>query len=66
MRAVTKSLLPICFSLLITAVCLFAAAGRTDWWNAWVLLGLSFVSGLAFAIGRSPELSAERRNIKGG
>ena len=64
--AVVKPLVPVCFSLTITAVCLFVPAGRMDWSNAWVLLGLSLISGLAFTVGRSPELAAERRNIKGG
>ena len=61
-----KLLVSICFSLTITAVCLFGSAGRLDCSNAWVLLGLSFVTGLAFAVGRDPELAAERRNVKAG
>ena len=61
-----KTLVPICVSLAITAVCLFASAGRLNWSNAWVLLGLSFLAGLAFTVGRSPELAAERRHIKAG
>ena len=61
-----KSLVPVCLSLTITAVCLFGSAGRLDWSNAWVLLGLSFVAGLAFIVGRNSELAAERRNIKAG
>jgi protein-S-isoprenylcysteine O-methyltransferase Ste14 len=64
--AIVKPLFPICFSLAITAMCLFGAAGRMDWSNAWVLLGISLASGLAFTVGRSPELSAERRNVKEG
>jgi protein-S-isoprenylcysteine O-methyltransferase Ste14 len=61
-----KLLVPILFSLAITGGCLFGSAGRLDWSNGWVLLGLSLASGLAFTAGRSPELAAERRNIKGG
>jgi protein-S-isoprenylcysteine O-methyltransferase Ste14 len=61
-----KQLVSVCFSLTITAVCLFASAGRLDWSNAWVLLGLSLVTGLAFTVGRNPELAAERRNVKAG
>ena len=61
-----KSLAPICISLTITAVCLFASAGRLDWSNAWVLLGLSLGAGLAFTFGRDPELAAERRKVKAG
>ena len=61
-----KSLVSICISLAITAACLFVSAGRLDWTNAWVLLGLSLVTGLAFTVGRDPELAAERRNVKDG
>jgi protein-S-isoprenylcysteine O-methyltransferase Ste14 len=61
-----KPFVPIAISLAITAVCLFGPAGRLNWSNAWVLLGLSLVAGLFFTIGRSPELTAERRNIKAG
>ena len=61
-----KQLVSICISLTITAACLFASAGRLDWPDAWVLLGLSFLSGLAFTLGRDPELAAERRNVKAG
>ena len=61
-----RHVVPVCFSLTLTAVCLFGSAGRLDWSNAWVLLGLSLVAGLAFTAGRDPELAAERRNVKGG
>jgi protein-S-isoprenylcysteine O-methyltransferase Ste14 len=61
-----KQLISICFSLAITAACLFGAAGRLDWSNAWMLLGLSLLTGLAFTFGRDPELAAERRNVKAG
>ena len=61
-----KALVSICVSLALTAACLFGSAGRLDWWNAWVLLGLSLVSGLAFTLGRNPELAAERRNVQAG
>jgi protein-S-isoprenylcysteine O-methyltransferase Ste14 len=61
-----KQLFPVCLSLVITAVCLFGAAGRLDWAQAWVLLGLSLAAGLAFTVGRAPDLSAERRNVKAG
>ena len=64
--AAVKPLVPVFISLTITAACLFASARRLDWWNAWVLLGLSLVAGLAFTVGRSPELTAERHNIKAG
>lgn len=61
-----KSLLPVLFSLTLTAVCLFGSAGRLDWPNAWILLGLSLAAGVAFIAGRDPELAAERRNVKAG
>lgn len=61
-----KQLVSVCFSLAITAACLFGSAGRLDWSNAWVLLGLSLLTGLAFTVGRNPELAAERRNVKAG
>ncbi|MEI9973235.1 MAG: isoprenylcysteine carboxylmethyltransferase family protein [Ignavibacteriota bacterium] len=62
--ACVKPLVPICISLTMTAICLFASAGRMDWWNAWVLLGLSLLAGLAFTLGRDPGLAAERRNVQ--
>jgi protein-S-isoprenylcysteine O-methyltransferase Ste14 len=65
-HAVVKQLVSVCFSLTITAVCLFGSAGRLDWSNAWALLGLSLLTGLAFTVGRDPELTAERRNVKAG
>ena len=61
-----KQLASIGFSLALTAACLFGAAGRLDWRNAWVLLGLSLITGLACTAGRDPELAAERRNVKAG
>lgn len=64
--AYIKPLIPVGFSLTITAVCLFGSAGRLDWSNAWVLLGLSLITGLAFTVGRNPQLVAERRNVKAG
>ena len=57
-----KQTSPIFISLAITAICLFASAGHLNWPNAWLLLGLSFLTGLAFTLGRDPELAAERRN----
>jgi len=63
-----KRFLPIIFSLAITSACLFGAAGRLDWSNAWVLLGLNFAASLASSalLSRNPELLAERSNIKAG
>jgi protein-S-isoprenylcysteine O-methyltransferase Ste14 len=64
--AKVKHVVPACFSLSLTAVCLFGSAGRLGWSNAWVLLGLSLIAGLAFTVGLDPELAAERRNVKAG
>ncbi|MEO8597061.1 MAG: isoprenylcysteine carboxylmethyltransferase family protein [Candidatus Solibacter sp.] len=61
-----KRLVAACFSLTIMAICLFGSAGRLDWSNAWVLLGLSFAAGVAFTVGCDPELAAERRKVKAG
>ena len=63
-----KRFLPIVFSLAITSVCLFASAGRWDWPNAWVLLGLNFAASLASTalLSRSPDLLEERSNVKAG
>ena len=38
---------PVIFSLAITSACLFGSAGRFDWSNAWVLLGLSFAASIS-------------------
>ena len=67
MRApILKRFVLITFNLALTAVCLFGSAGRLDWSNGWVLLGLSFATGVAFTVvlWRNPELVAERANIK--
>jgi protein-S-isoprenylcysteine O-methyltransferase Ste14 len=55
-------------SLSITAVCLFCSAGRLNWSNRWVLVGLSFLTGVAATavVWRDPGLVAERRNLKAG
>jgi protein-S-isoprenylcysteine O-methyltransferase Ste14 len=66
--SILKRFAPLIFSLAITSVCLFGSAGRLDWSNAWVLLGLNFAASLASSIllWRNPELLAERSNIKAG
>src|SRR5690348_3913537 len=66
--SILKRFVPLIFSLVITSVCLFGSAGRLDWSNAWVLLGLNFAASLASSIlmWRNPELLAERSNIKAG
>src|ERR1051325_1365041 len=63
-----RRLIPIVFSLVITSVCLFGSAGRLDWWNAWLLLGLNFGASLTSMIlmWRNTELLAERSNVKAG
>jgi protein-S-isoprenylcysteine O-methyltransferase Ste14 len=57
---------PLAFSLAITGVCLFASAGRLDWLNGWVLLALSFATGVAFMACRSADLTEERSHVKPG
>ena len=66
--SIVRRSVPLIFSLTITSVCLFGSAGRFDWWNAWVLLGLSFGASVATTalLWRNTELLAERRNIKSG
>jgi protein-S-isoprenylcysteine O-methyltransferase Ste14 len=59
---------PLIISVATTGVCLFGSAGRLDWPNGWVLIGLSFLGALAatLVLIRNPELHAERRNFKAG
>lgn len=66
--SLVRRFVPLIFSLAITSICLFGSAGRLNWLNAWVLLGLNFLASVvAMAIlWRSPELLAERSNIKSG
>jgi protein-S-isoprenylcysteine O-methyltransferase Ste14 len=56
------------FSVAITSLCLFASAGRLDWWNAWVLLGFNFAASATTMVllWRNTELLAERSNVKAG
>ena len=63
-----KRLVGAMISLTVTAVCLFGSAGRLDWTNGWLLIGLSLLGGVAgtAAVWRDPELVAERYNIKAG
>jgi protein-S-isoprenylcysteine O-methyltransferase Ste14 len=63
-----RQFLPVVFSLAITSLCLFGSAGRLDWFNAWVLLGLNFAASVASTalLWRNPELRAERSNVKAG
>lgn len=65
---IVKRLVPVVFSLAITSLCLFGSAGRLDWSNAWVLLGLNFAASMASIalLWRNSELLAERRNVKAG
>jgi protein-S-isoprenylcysteine O-methyltransferase Ste14 len=63
-----KPFVPVLFSLAITSACLFGSAGRFDWPNAWVLLGLNLGASAASTalLSRNPDLLAERRNVKAG
>jgi len=66
--AILKKVFPLVFSLVLTSACLFGAAGRLDWSNAWLLLGLNFLASvMAMAVlERNSELRAERANPKAG
>jgi protein-S-isoprenylcysteine O-methyltransferase Ste14 len=66
--AIVKRVVPIIFNLAIMSLCLFGSAGRLDWSNGWLLVGLSFAGSVAatVVIWRDPGLVAERRNIKAG
>lgn len=63
-----KRSVPIVISQTVTAVCLFGAAGRLNWSNGWILIGLSFLAAVAATVvlWHDPELLAERRNLKAG
>ena len=65
---ILRRFVPVVFSLVITSVCLFGSAGRLNWSNAWVLLGLNCAASLATTalLWRHTELLAERSNIKAG
>jgi protein-S-isoprenylcysteine O-methyltransferase Ste14 len=67
---ILRRLVPVIFSLAIPSVCLFTSAGRFDWWNAWLLLGLNFAASVATMalLWRDKELLllAERSNVKAG
>lgn len=63
-----RRIIPVIFSVALPSVCLFGSAGRFDWANAWVLLGLNFAASVTTTalLWRSDELLAERRNLKAG
>lgn len=68
MPAQMKSFVQIILSLAVTSLCLLGSAGRLDWSNAWILLGLNLCASLTTTalLRRDPELLAERRNAKAG
>ena len=61
-----RRFIPVVFSLVITSVCHFTAAGTLTWPTAWLLLGLNFVASLAntLLMSRNPDLLAERTNVR--
>ena len=63
-----RQVVPTVFSLAVPAVCLFGSAGRLDWRNAWVLLGLNLAASVAASalVARHPDLLDERKNVKAG
>lgn len=60
--------MPLIINLVAMAACLFGSAGRVDWLNGWVLIGLSLLTGVAATavVWRDPQLVAERRNLQAG
>jgi protein-S-isoprenylcysteine O-methyltransferase Ste14 len=66
---ILKRLIQFAFVVAIMGICLFLPAGRMDWWNAWLLLGLYVLSilGTFVVLRDNPELIAERaRGLRGG
>lgn len=63
-----KQFVSLVFSFLVTAACLFGSVGSFNWPNAWLLLSINFAAGLAalVVLWRSPDLVAERSNMKAG
>ena len=63
-----RRIIPVIFSVALPSLCLFGSAGRFDWTNAWILLGLNFAASLITTalLWRSAELLAERSNVKAG
>ncbi len=63
-----KKVLTSMFGLVIAGACLFGSAGRLDWANAWVLLGLNLAAGVvsSIIIASDAGLNAERSNVKAG
>lgn len=61
-------MVPVIFSVALPSLCLFGSAGRLDWANAWVLLGLNFAASVTTTalLWRSDELLAERSNVTAG
>ena len=59
--SLAKRSVPLMISQSITAVCLFGSAGRLDWSNGWILIGLSSLTGVVatVVVWRDPELVAE-------
>lgn len=66
-RGVIKRGLQLLVSGLVLGLAMFAPAGRVDWWQAWVFLGI-YVGAIAFnalvVLRRDPELIAERAETK--
>ena len=68
MNAIAKRTIPLIINVALMAGCLLGSAGRITWWNAWALIALSTVSGMAAerVLARDPGLTAERRNARAG
>ena len=67
--AILKRAVQLFIVVLIMAASLFLSAGRLDWWNGWLLLGLYVIQMVctgALLIRKDPEPIAERASYKKG
>ena len=73
-RSIWKIVLRNTFSVLVTLLLLFLPAGRLDWWEAWVYIGMVLISSMISSLildAHNPDLVRERShaasadNVKG-
>ena len=66
--ALAKRSAPVIINLATMAVCLLGSAGRVNWPNGWVVIGLSFLTSVAseIVVARNPAMATERRNLRAG
>lgn len=60
--------MPVIVNLTMMALCLLGSSGRVAWADGWILMALSFLTGVAAeaVVARNPGLGAERRNLAPG